>query len=181
MQRIERRAQPNSEPQDSLTLRYDERKRSRLRTRSDAGVDVAIVFARGSVLRHGDRLLDDAGRVYAVFAAVESVSDASTSEPLLLARAAYHLGNRHVPLQIAVGTLRYQHDHVLDDMLRELGLDVCEQLAAFEPESGAYAQAQLGAASRAHAHAEPVHSHAHDHDDHEPHHHHRHEHPHEHR
>ena len=59
-------------------------------------------------------------------------------DPQLLARAAYHLGNRHVPLQIANGLLRYQHDHVLDEMLRGLNLDVQIEQAPFEPEPGAY-------------------------------------------
>jgi urease accessory protein len=157
MQQIRQRAQAADRPDDSLTLAYDDRKRSRLRTRSDAGLELAVVLARGSVLRHGDLLRGDDGRVFQVRAAAESVSEASTSEPLLLARAAYHLGNRHVPLQIEPGRLRYQHDHVLDELARELGLHVCERLCAFEPEGGAYSAAAA-------AHSDPKHGHPHDHD-----------------
>jgi urease accessory protein len=93
------------------------------------------------VLRHGDLLLADDGRVVEVEAALETVSTVHTSDGLMLARASYHLGNRHVALAIGPGWLRYQHDHVLDDMLRGFGLDVRVEQAAFEPEGGAYVAA----------------------------------------
>lgn len=82
-----------------------------------------------------------------VLAAQESVSTVYLNDPLLLARACYHLGNRHVPLQIDSGFIRYQHDHVLDDMVRGLGLEVSIERTTFEPESGAY-----GRHSHSHAH-----------------------------
>ena len=99
----------------------------------------AITLERGSTLRDGDLLAADNGEILLVRAAAESVSDATSADALLLARAAYHLGNRHVPLQIELAALRYQHDHVLDGMLRELGLQVTQRTAAFQPEGGAYA------------------------------------------
>src|SRR5437868_7126909 len=120
MLRVEQRAKPDAIASDVLTLAYDQRKRSRLRARTDLGRDVGIALARGSMLRQGDLLSAASGEVLRVRAADESVSEASTALPLLLMRAAYHLGNRHVPLEIAEGVLRYQHDHVLDDMLRVL-------------------------------------------------------------
>ena len=80
-------------------------------------------------------------QVIRVLAAPETVSTVRCADPHLLARAAYHLGNRHVPLQIDPGLLRYQHDHVLDDMLRGLGLTVETEQAPFEPEAGAYQSA----------------------------------------
>lgn len=124
--------------QATLTLPFDLRQKSRLRTRLDSGEDVGLFLPRGTVLRHGDRLRATDGRVIEVRAASETVSTARTDDPLLLARAAYHLGNRHVALQLGPGWLRYLHDHVLDGMVRELGLEVmCEQ-APFEPEAGAY-------------------------------------------
>lgn len=73
-----------------------------------------------------------------VKAAVETVSTVTASNPLLLMRAAYHLGNRHVALQIDSDRLRYLHDHVLDTMLEQLGLSVVREQAPFEPETGAY-------------------------------------------
>jgi urease accessory protein len=124
---------------DTLTLFYDERKKSRLRARTDAGVDVALVLPRGSSLRDGDLLEATSGELLRVRAAREILSEATASDPLVFVRAVYHLGNRHVPLQIALGALRYQRDHVLDQMLRDLGLDVIEREAPFDPEPGAYA------------------------------------------
>ena len=124
--------------QVTLTLPFEQRQKSRLRTRLDSGEEVGLFLPRGTILRHGDRLRATDGRVVEVRAAPETVSTAHTADSLLLARAAYHLGNRHVALQLGPGWLRYQHDHVLDGMVWELGLVVvCEQ-APFEPEAGAY-------------------------------------------
>lgn len=124
--------------QATLTLPFELRQKSRLRTRLDSGADVGLFLPRGTVLRHGDRLRAANGLIVEVRAAAETVSTAQTGEPLRLARAAYHLGNRHVALQFGSDWLRYLHDHVLDAMVRELGLTVvCEQ-APFEPEAGAY-------------------------------------------
>jgi len=140
-------------PDHLLTLPYVERSKSRLRAILDNGEDAGLFLERGTVLRHGDLLLADDGRVVEVRAAAESVSTVHADDALTLARACYHLGNRHVALQIGAGWLRYQHDHVLDDMLRGLGLSVHVELAPFEPEGGAYVSTHA-----AHAHA---HSHSH--------------------
>src|SRR3982751_4494207 len=126
-----------------LTLPFGERSKSRQRA----------VLDNGTVLRHGDLLLSDDGRVVEVRAAAECVSTVHTEDPFTLARACYHLGNRHVALQIGGGWLRYQHDHVLDDMLRGFGLGVTIELAPFEPEGGAYVSSHA-------AHAHP-HEHSH--------------------
>ncbi len=124
----------------TLTLPFELRQKSRLRTWLDNGVDVGLFLPRGTVLRGGDRLRTTTGLVIEVHAAPERVSTVRTEDSRLLARAAYHLGNRHVPLQIDASWLRYLHDHVLDRMVRELGLDViCEQ-APFEPEAGAHGE-----------------------------------------
>ena len=124
--------------QATLTLPFEQRQKSRLRTRLDSGAEVGLFLPRGTVLRHGDRLRAADGRVVEVRAAPETVSTSRTDDPLLLARAAYHLGNRHVALQLGPGWLRYLHDHVLDGMVRELGLEVIGEQAPFEPEAGAY-------------------------------------------
>ncbi|MDZ7750571.1 MAG: urease accessory protein UreE [Gammaproteobacteria bacterium] len=124
--------------QYSLTLPFSERQRSRLRTRLDSGEVVGLWLPRSRVLRGGDCLRTDTGEVIEVRAASENVSTASTPDPVLLARAAYHLGNRHVPLQVGSGWLRYEHDPVLDHMTHELGLSVIPEQAPFEPEAGAY-------------------------------------------
>lgn len=157
--RVERRALTGT-PSDVLSLPYDQRKKSRLRARSERGCEVAIVLERGSSLRDGDLLAADSGEILLVRAAAEAVSDVTSADAVLLARAAYHLGNRHVPLQIERGTLRYQQDHVLDAMLGGLGLQVTGRTAAFEPEGGAYA----GGHSHEHEHGDG-HGHGHGHGD----------------
>jgi len=121
-----------------LTLPFQMRSKSRLRTNLDTGEEVGLILERGSVLRGGDLLLADDGRVIEIVAAPETVSKVLSADPWQLARAAYHLGNRHVALQMGQGWLRYQHDHVLDEMVRGLGLAVEVEAAPFEPEGGAY-------------------------------------------
>jgi urease accessory protein len=170
MLRIERHAAPASEPCDTLRLAYDDRKKSRMRVWSELRREVGIFLAWGSVLRDGDLLEANSGEVLVVRAAPEPLSEVRTRDWHLLTRAAYHLGNRHVPLQIEPGILRYQHDHVLDEMLEQMGLRVLAVQAPFEPEAGAYS------GGHAHGHAdgeESVHEHAHAHE-------HEHEHEHEH-
>ena len=121
-----------------LTLTFDERRKSRLLATLDDGREVALMLSRGTILRHGDHLRGDSGMVIEVRAAAESLSIAATNDANLLTRAAYHLGNRHVPVEVGAGWLAYAHDHVLDDMVRGLGLDVSSRVAPFEPEAGAF-------------------------------------------
>ncbi|HEX2678392.1 MAG TPA: hypothetical protein VHM19_17190 [Polyangiales bacterium] len=134
MLQVERRANHEAPPSDTLTLSYDERRRSRLRVRSDSGVDVLISLPQSSAMREGDLLEAQTGEVLRVCAAREPVSEASTGDPLQFARAVYQMGLRHVPLQVAVGVLRYRHDEALDRVMASLGLSVTEREAAFEPE-----------------------------------------------
>ena len=145
----------------SLCLPFDERKKSRLRTRTTCGEEVGLMLPRGQILRHGTLLQDESGRVIEVLAAGEVVSDVHCDDPHLLTRAAYHLGNRHVPLQIGPGWLRYQHDHVLDEMVKGLGLTVTVETAPFEPEDGAYAG--QGRSHGHHHHDDEDNGHSHDH------------------
>ncbi len=135
-----------------LVLPFGERSKSRLLARLDNGEEAGLFLERGSVLRQGDLLLADDGRVIEVEAASETVSTVHTGDAVMLARASYHLGNRHVALQIGAGWLRYQHDHVLDDMLRGFGLEVHVDQAPFEPEGGAYVATSHHAHPHAHQH-----------------------------
>ncbi|HVU52396.1 MAG TPA: urease accessory protein UreE [Polyangia bacterium] len=144
-------------PTATATLTLDDRRRSRLRFLLDDGREAALFLPRGSVLRDGDRLRADGGEIVAVRAAPEFLSVARAAEPHLLLRGAYHLGNRHVPVQLGEGWLAYEHDHVLDDMVRGLGLAVEARRAPFEPEAGAFRHD----GDQAHEHD---HAHGHHHD-----------------
>ena len=133
------RATDLGEPSLVLSLSHEQRRRAKLRVELPDGVAVGLSLPRGLSLRDGDRLLaEETGRVARVRAQPEHLSVVETSDTLLLARAAYHLGNRHVPLRVEPGRLSYPHDHVLDGMCRELGLSVSQQLLPFEPEAGGY-------------------------------------------
>ena len=146
---------------ESLTLAFELRRRARLRTQLDSGMEVGLMLERGLSLKDGDRLATRDGElVVTVRARPELLSTVETSDRDLLTRAAYHLGNRHVPLQIEPGRLSYQHDHVLDGLMHELGLHANVVERPFEPEAGGY--------SGGHRH-----EHEHEHE-HEPHHHHDH-------
>ncbi len=146
----------NIDAEASLTLPIEQRVRSRLRVKLDDGRDAGLFLPRGTLLRGGDRLGSDDGLVIAILAANETVSTVRADDSILLTRAAYHLGNRHIPLQVEKGWLRYLHDHVLDEMLAQMDLEVVVEQAPFEPEAGAYQQA-------AHQH-DHQHSHSHHHD-----------------
>jgi urease accessory protein len=140
---------------EQLVLPFELRQRSRLRATTASGTELALLLPRGTVLRDGDRLRAVNGLIIAVQAETESVSTARSDDAAQFARVCYHLGNRHVPLQVGAGWLRYLADHVLDQMVTELGLAVVHEQAAFEPEAGAYhqhEQAGAGVFRRHHGH-----------------------------
>jgi urease accessory protein len=155
---LDRRCPAPAEPaRRSLSLPFETRQKSRFRAALDDGTEVAVVLERGQILRGGEHLCDQGGTPVRVEAASEPVSEVRSADPLLLMRASYHLGNRHVALQLGSGWLRYLHDHVLDDMVRGLGLSVGFAQAPFEPEAGAYA---AGGHGHGHHHG---HGHGHGH------------------
>jgi urease accessory protein len=123
---------------DQLVLPYALRQKARQRVRLQSGQEAGLFLDRGDVLRDGDLLSTEEGACLQVVAAQEQVSIARADDPLLLARLAYHLGNRHVALQILPDRLIYLHDHVLDEMVRGLGAVVEITALPFEPEEGAY-------------------------------------------
>ena len=146
----------------SVTLPIDVRVKSRVKVTLNDGREAGLLLPRGLLLRGGDVLSNEEGTEFVqVIAADEGVSVVRCDDPFMLAKACYHLGNRHVPLQIMPGELRYHHDHVLDDMLRQFGLEVTFAQLPFEPEAGAYASESHG-----HSHG---HSHDHGHDHHHEH------------
>ena len=128
---------------DRLELDFNTRSKSRLRARLVSGAEVGLFLPRGTILRGGDRLLASDGRVVAVVSAPEELLEARCATSIELARAAFHLGNRHVAVQVGRDAggdwLRIQADHVLEGMLVGLGALVSSLRAPFEPEAGAYA------------------------------------------
>ncbi|MDQ3196212.1 MAG: urease accessory protein UreE [Pseudomonadota bacterium] len=137
---------------EQLRLPFELRSKSRLRTRLASGEEVGVFMERGTVLRGGDLLLADDGRVVQVVAAEERLLEVTCADPRDLMRAAYHLGNRHVAVEIGAGWLRFASDHVLRDMLLGLGAQAVELNAPFEPEAGAYSHVAHVARGVAHRH-----------------------------
>jgi urease accessory protein len=121
-----------------LTLPFDSRQKSRLLTKLDSGEEVSLVLPRGTTLRGGDLAIASDGRVIEVVARPEKVLHVECESPEALLRAAYHLGNRHVAVEVGGGFIRIAADHVLQGMLEGLGATVTSLEAPFEPEGGAY-------------------------------------------
>lgn len=125
-----------------LVLPFELREKSRQRASLASGEEVAVFTVRGTILRHGDLLKGDDGRVVRVIAASEATYRVDCATPRGLLRCAFHLGNRHTQAQVdgeaASGFLRIRKDPVLKEMLEGLGATVTEESAPFEPESGAY-------------------------------------------
>lgn len=134
-------------PQTYLSLPIESRIKSRLKVYLDDGREAGLFLPRGHILRGGEKLVSRCGITVEIKAAPEKVSTVYCGDGLKLMKIAYHLGNRHVPLQISHLWLRYQHDHVLDEMVKGLGGDVMCDCEPFEPESGAY-----GGSSSSHHH-----------------------------
>ncbi|TGD74823.1 urease accessory protein UreE [Mangrovimicrobium sediminis] len=146
-------AAPCEAVHDTLLLDHLQRERGRFRAVSASGAEVRVFLERGQTLRVGELLRTRCGKCLVVTGAEEDVMRAATDDWSLFARACYHLGNRHTKVQVGKRWLRISHDHVLGEMLVELGLQVVEERAVFVPESGAYA-------GRGHGHS---HHHSHDH------------------
>ncbi|MEK8045102.1 urease accessory protein UreE [Ideonella margarita] len=170
----------------TVELDWDVRQKSRFDATDSQGRHLGVFLPRGTVVRGGDVLVAEDGSLVAVKAAPQPVLEVRActehGSPFDLLRAAYHLGNRHVPLALQPGHLTLEPDHVLADMLRQMHLIVTETSAAFEPESGAYAAGGHGHGhghshdhGHGHAHAAPAapaahvhgpgcgHDHGHDH------------------
>lgn len=145
----------------AVTLDWDQRSKSRFDATDSAGRHLGVFLPRGSLLRGGDVLVVEDGSFVRVLAAPQPVmvvrACAEHGVPFDLTRAAYHLGNRHVALELRPDCLQLEPDAVLADMLRRQHLVVSEELQPFEPEGGAYAP---GGHTQGHGHA---HAHAHDH------------------
>ncbi|MEX3784450.1 urease accessory protein UreE [Paraburkholderia sp. BR14374] len=122
----------------TLTLAFDERRKSRLAATLDNGEEIALLLPRGTVLRDGDVLVADDGALVRVVAADEAVLVVRASDALTLTRAAYHLGNRHTPVEVGTDYLKLEYDPVLADMLERIGATLEQVSLPFHPEAGAY-------------------------------------------
>ncbi len=168
----------------SISLDWDLRQKSRFETTNSNGQQVGVVTARGQVLRGDDVLVGEDGSFLKVLAKDQSVLRITFctehGSAFDLTRAAYHLGNRHVPIELKQNFLQIEPDHVLASMLENMHLIVQETSAPFEPESGAYSEESKASHSHAqhalhghgHNHAsthDPEDTHAHDHCNHHAH------------
>ena len=143
-----------------ICLDYDQRSKGRLKAVATSGEDVGLFLERGKVLQDGDVLKGNLEQLVRVTAKQESLICAKTDDWSTFARACYHLGNRHVPIEVGDRELFMRPDHILQAMVESLGLITSEVLKAFNPEQGAYAGGHSHSHSHSHSKEE---SHAHDH------------------
>jgi len=136
---VQKRAAPQARADLELHLPFELRRRARQRAALASGEEVGLFLERGTLLRGGDCLLADDGRIVRVVAAQENLMEVKSEDADALTRAAYHLGNRHCPVEIGAGALRFPADRVIEQMLSGMGLAVTSISAPFEPEPGAYA------------------------------------------
>ncbi|HMS25978.1 MAG TPA: urease accessory protein UreE [Burkholderiaceae bacterium] len=147
----------------TVELDWDTRQKSRFEVTDSEGRHIGVFLARGIVVRGGDVLVAENGALIRVIASAQNIMHITYSKehgtPFDLIRAAYHLGNRHVPIELKPDHLKIEPDHVLAAMLQAMNLVVTQMDTTFEPENGAYAtQAHSHGDARVHAHS---HSHAH--------------------
>jgi len=148
----------------TVMLDWDVRQKSRFETTDASGRSVGIFLQRGQVVRGGDVLVGEDGSLLKVLAAPQPVLRITHcpdhGSVFDLTRAAYHLGNRHVPIELQADHLKIEPDHVLADMLRDMHMTVVAVNESFEPENGAYGE---HASHTGHAHHEHSHDHIHNH------------------
>ncbi len=157
----------------TIELDWDVRQKSRFDATDSQGRHIGVFLPRGTVVRGGDVLVAEDGSMVRVIAAPQPVlvitHCTQHGTPFDLTRAAYHLGNRHVPIELKPDHLKIEPDHVLAAMLRSMHLIVNEANVAFEPEGGAYAAGHAAHAG-GHGSDDHAHDHGHDHGSHEHHH-----------
>ena len=145
---------PTEHAAGTLTLRFDERHRRRIRLITDQGEEVLLDLPKAVAMAHGDALQLEDGRLLMVQAAAEPVVEIRHKDPDELMRLAWHLGNRHLPTEIRDGVLCIRPDHVIEEMLHRFGAELVKVQAPFQPEGGAY-----GGNSHHHDHAHGGHHH----------------------
>jgi urease accessory protein len=144
---------------ESVELTFDQREKSRLRATLASGEAFGIQLKIGTILSHGDKLALADGRIVEVIAADEMLHEVRAADATRLARIAYHVGNRHVPLQVSDGYLLMLPDHVLRAMVEGLGGSVAEVRRGFQPESGAYGHSHVHHSHDDQGHGGKIHDH----------------------
>jgi urease accessory protein len=153
---------PQSTAVDHIILTYDERHRRRLRYVASGGTTFLLDLPRAAVLRAGDGLRLEDGRIVSVEASPEQLVEVTAPDPGALVRLAWHIGNRHLPAQLEPDRILIRDDAVIVNMLLGLGAKVRPVLAAFTPEAGAYDSNGGSSGSAAAKHAPDLtHQHAH--------------------
>lgn len=149
---------PREEGRGEITLRFDQRHRRRIRLQCDDGNSLLLDLSEARALRDGDGLHCEDGSWVTVRAAPEEVVDVHCDSAHTLLRVAWHLGNRHLPVEILGScSLRFRADHVIESMVQGLGARSERRLAPFSPEAGAYAKADHAQHEPGgHAHADPA-------------------------
>jgi len=163
-----------AKPADTVVLDFEARHRRRVAMTGVRGLEFLLDLPEAVVLRHGDALVLEDGRLVEVVAAPEPLAEIRIGEPRDLARMAWHLGNRHLPVQILANRIRIRRDPVIEDMARKLGGKIALIEGPFEPEGGAYAPEPEPAPEPAHVHG-PGCGHDHHGHDHHGHDHHAHD------
>jgi urease accessory protein len=147
----------------TVELDWDLRQKSRFEATDSTGRQLGVFLPRGTVVRGGDVLIAEDGSLVRVQAAPQAVlvvrHCAEHGSPFDLLRAAYHLGNRHVQLELKPDHLKLEPDHVLAELLRQQHLIVSEAQEAFEPEAGAYAAGGHAHGAHGHDHGHAAHDH----------------------
>src|SRR5881409_548770 len=161
---------------DTVVLDFGDRHRRRMAMVGTRGLEFLLDLENAVALRGGDALVLEDGRLIEVVAAAEPLVEIRGADPLHLVRVAWHLGNRHLPTQIAGKGLRIRRDHVIEAMVKGLGARVIEIESPFDPEGGAYAAAHAHEAEHGHSGHDHAHGHDHHHDHAAPDHHHHDEH-----
>lgn len=163
------------EPADTVVLDFDDRHRRRVTMQGVGGLSFLLDLIEAVALRTGDAIALEDGRIVEVVGAPETLTEIKPKDAEHALRLAWHLGNRHLPVQIASGKLRIRHDHVIEEMVQGLGGEIRAIQAPFDPEGGAYLQAAHKHEHHAHGgccghdhghlhdHGHHDHKHAHDH------------------
>lgn len=125
-------------PEFTVILDYEQRTKGRLKAKTTTGEELGLFLERGKVLRDGDILESSSGALIKVRAAEEELILATCEDWLTFSRCCYHLGNRHVPIQVDALSLKMRPDYILEEMLVKLGMNTQKTLSSFDPEQGAY-------------------------------------------